>query len=901
MSSFIRLKCACGKTLRVPTHLQGKRIVCPACKGTNPVVADTSTPTEDPPRIQAPAATSARQPLSRKTARLFLFGIPGLLLIAAAAVFIFSRGTGEKPPDLAKRGKPEPKPLVKTGKPEPKPIEKKESVAPVVKPSPQPRPLEVLFDRLDPPDPQEGKALSVYLKEAGPGLQDHLVFQYRVKPEEEWRPATAGRFSLPILKAGPLTLEARVKDSSQNVSPVAKLVLDVAKPKEVTEQVIPVVPNNLDVIIEPDRLNNVTSVALSEDGKYVVTGHAFEKKVILWDSATGRKLRTFLGPTARVLGVAISGDGQQVAAVFNDHKIAYLWDAATGKQLHAFEGHTGKLTSIGMSADGQRLVTGAHDNTANLWDTTTGRKIRSFEGGSHAVCISRNGKFVVTGSGALSKGFVAVWEVNGRRIRTFNGFPYTVTHNSLAISDDGRWLLTSWAGQSVLWDVATAKKVWTSRGSVHVALSRNGQLAVSVTGPTVVSALPDPNSALVWQPGNNKELHILRGHTFVIRGVALSGDGRFLVTGSEEPNAVLWDVATGSKLQVFQGRTNPITTVALSADGRCLAAGYRVNTTLWWDMAEGKAPQFLKMDRGDVISLTLSADGKQVVTGSNDGDAVLWDAATGKRLQRFDKPHGYVYSVALVPDGKQVLTSNDGETYVWDVAAATKSKPQLYGERWFALSRDGSFLAGAGRKSAHLWNLPEGRKLQDFHGHTEDIKCVAISGDARFVATGADDRTAILWNAVDGKKLHTLKGHGGYVNSVALSGDGKWLVSGSWDQTAILWETTGGAKLHTLKGHTAQVTSVAIGADGKHILTGSEDDTVRLWDAATGKERCRVYCLGGGKDWVVCTPDGLFDASPGAWRDVTFRVPGSEKLLTDDETRRRRHRPGLLTHLWKGT
>ncbi len=58
--------------------------------------------------------------------------------------------------------------------------------------------------------------------------------------------------------------------------------------------------------------------------------------------------------------------------------------------------------------------------------------------------------------------------------------------------------------------------------------------------------------------------------------------------------------------------------------------------------------------------------------------------------------------------------------------------------------------------------------------------------------------------------------------------------------------------------------------------------------------------LGAGKDWLVVTPDGFFDGSPGAWRFVAYRVPGTLKLLDDDATRRRFHRPGLLAQVWKG-
>jgi len=71
-------------------------------------------------------------------------------------------------------------------------------------------------------------------------------------------------------------------------------------------------------------------------------------------------------------------------------------------------------------------------------------------------------------------------------------------------------------------------------------------------------------------------------------------------------------------------------------------------------------------------------------------------------------------------------------------------------------------------------------------------------------------------------------------------------------------------------------------------------------DAVKGKERCRLYSFDAGKAWLVVTPEGLFDDSEGAWQFVTYRVPGTLRLVDDDATRRRFHRSGLLAKVWQG-
>jgi WD40 repeat protein len=180
---------------------------------------------------------------------------------------------------------------------------------------------------------------------------------------------------------------------------------------------------------------------------------------------------------------------------------------------------------------------------------------------------------------------------------------------------------------------------------------------------------------------------------------------------------------------------------------------------------------------------------------------------------------------------------------------------------------------------------------------------VALSEDGKHIVTAGrvvqpgnppeSDYTAILWDAASGAALQTFKAdRGSYFASVALSRDGKHVVTGG--TAVILWEAASGRKLRTFEGH-----GMALSRDGQHLWTASPG-AARLWDPATGKERCRLYVFDAGKEWLVVTPDGSFDGSEGAWRFVTYRVPGTSRVVDDDATRRRFHRPGLLAQIWKG-
>ena len=47
-----------------------------------------------------------------------------------------------------------------------------------------------------------------------------------------------------------------------------------------------------------------------------------------------------------------------------------IWDSRTGKLVRSFRGHTGLVSSLAFSPDGRRLVSGSRDTTVKVWDLT---------------------------------------------------------------------------------------------------------------------------------------------------------------------------------------------------------------------------------------------------------------------------------------------------------------------------------------------------------------------------------------------------------------------------------------------------------------------------------------------------------------------------------------------------
>ncbi len=51
-------------------------------------------------------------------------------------------------------------------------------------------------------------------------------------------------------------------------------------------------------------------------------------------------------------------------------KTLKLWDVATGKEIRTFVGHTSTVDSVAFSPDGRTALSGSGDRTLKLWDVT---------------------------------------------------------------------------------------------------------------------------------------------------------------------------------------------------------------------------------------------------------------------------------------------------------------------------------------------------------------------------------------------------------------------------------------------------------------------------------------------------------------------------------------------------
>ena len=164
-----------------------------------------------------------------------------------------------------------------------------------------------------------------------------------------------------------------------------------------------------------DHSDAVSRVCFAPDGKTVYTA-SLDHNVRRFDATTGETQKTFTGHAEAVNALALNADGKRVVSSGNEPNLRW-WNTDSGDVTNNNGGHGATVNEIVLSKDGKFFISASADKTVRMWDSSNTGQIRAFEGSPDwvfAIAISPDDKFI---AGAGPDGVVRIWEVSNGRLR----------------------------------------------------------------------------------------------------------------------------------------------------------------------------------------------------------------------------------------------------------------------------------------------------------------------------------------------------------------------------------------------------------------------------------------------------------------------------------------------------
>lgn len=239
----------------------------------------------------------------------------------------------------------------------------------------------------------------------------------------------------------------------------------------------------------------------------------------------------------------------------------------------------------------------------------------------------------------------------------------------------------------------------------------------TVGSPTRNSFSEATNTIQAWNWQTGDHVLAFTGHTAPVRTIALSQDGKTLVSGSEDRTIKVWNTLTGEERMTLKDHTSPITAIALSPDGKTLASSgcnqyeirdrqlqsvNRDRTLRIWNLSEGKVTHTLPCIT-DVPLLSMGA--KVLLKYEQQLEAVNVD--TGRPIPRANSLEAYEQILAIASDWESLATIVDRQVNIRQFTTGevlSRIPLDLYDRaiQVCALSPDGKwFAAGFERTEIH--------------------------------------------------------------------------------------------------------------------------------------------------------------------------------------------------------
>ncbi|RYP20075.1 hypothetical protein DL765_003001 [Monosporascus sp. GIB2] len=240
--------------------------------------------------------------------------------------------------------------------------------------------------------------------------------------------------------------------------------------------------------------DTVTSVSWIQKGTHLAIGTG-KGLVQIWDAEKTRRLRTMTGHTARVGSLAWN---THILSSGSRDRLIYHRDVRAPDQwMRKLMGHKQEVCGLKWNCDDGQLASGGNDNKLMVWDKLSETPLWKFS--DHTAAVK-----------------AIAWSPHQRGLLASGGG-----------TADRRIIFHDTVRGTVINEIDTGSQV------CNIAWSKNSNEIVSTHGYS-------QNQIVVWKYPSMTQVVSLTGHTYRVLYLAMSPDGRTIVTGAGDETLRFW-------------------------------------------------------------------------------------------------------------------------------------------------------------------------------------------------------------------------------------------------------------------------------------------------------------------------------------------------------------------------
>ncbi len=339
--------------------------------------------------------------------------------------------------------------------------------------------------------------------------------------------------------------------------------------------------------------------------------------------------------------------------------------------------------------------------------------------------------------------------------------------------------------------------------------------------------------------GQRADVVLTTGHNDQINAMAVSPNGRFLASASNDKQIKIWDLTNAMEFRTLSGTDGRVEELVFSPDNRSLAGTSFNEELIVWDVITGETT--IKSAAGTARGLGFSSDGKQLYYIDDQSAISVMDiqTKTSKHLLEFyttdfvfDPKRQLIYALDHLGNSYKINAMN-GEVIYKNKLFDSYNYPFCNSD----ITVDGNYIAyGFSDDKLRIYNTQTG--TFEFESKKYDTKFLSLAFDrtAPLVYVSLHSGDFIIFNYQTKKIEDHLKIENAIFNAQCMTAhpDGELLIIAN-NALITLFDAKKRHVFKRLEPKISRIYNMALDHNGRFLAVATDKLQLKIWDLSLNR------------------------------------------------------------------